>query len=370
MRLGFDATSVMAEGKGLARFQGEFLGELARIGLVPDLTVFVPAGADTARLPSVSGWRYRTVSTRPMIAWEQFGLPRSARRERLDVVVTTSERAALWGPSRVAYIFEHPRHRAERDRLVSAPLRQRLVNLVTLALFPLAMRRAAEVLVSSRSTADDLAPICKTAVVYPGVSPEFGEDDARAAAVRGRLGAEGGYFLHLASDDPRENSEMVVEALHALARLGEHPTLVVAGPLRAKHAELERLARERGVADQIVWLGFATGAELPDIYRGALAYLDPSLYEGFGLQALESLACGVPAITSDRTSLPEVVGDAGFLLDPFDINGFAEAMRRILNEPALREDLRRRARAQAAAFTWERTVRSTLAACRRVVSGP
>lgn len=366
MRLGFDATSLTANGKGLARFQGEFLRELARLELVPDLTVFVAPDADPARLPEVSGWYYRTVRTRPMLIWEQLGLPLAARREQVDVVVTTSDRAALWGPTRVMYIFEHPRHRAERDRLVSAPLRQRCVNLLTRALFPLALRRAGAVLVSSKATARDLARIRRPELVYAGVSPEFAQDDARAAAARTRLGADGGYVLHLASGDPRENSATVIEALAALAALGERLPLFVAGPVRAERAALEELARERGVADQIVWLGFVTEEELGDLYRGALAYVDPSLYEGFGLQALEAMACGTPAVTSNRTSLPEVVGDGGVLLDPYDVAGFAAALARIVREPAWREELSGRAVAHAGRFTWERTVRGTLAAAAAV----
>lgn len=366
MRLGFDATSVTTRGKGLARVQGDFLRELARLELVPDLTVFVAPDADRARLPEVTGWCYRTVRTRPMLAWEQVGLPLAARRDRLDAVITTSERAALWGPARVMYIFEHPRHRAERDRLVSAPLRQRCVNLLTRALFPLALRRAGAVLVSSSATERDLAGIRRSDVVYAGVSSEFQPDEARAAAVRSRVGADDGYLLHLASDDPRENSETVIDALAALAELGERPRLLIAGGLRTKRAPLEARARERGVSEQISWKGFVAEAELGDLYRGAIAYVDPSLYEGFGLQALEAMASGTPAVTSNRTSLPEVVGEGGVLLDPYDAAGFAAALARIVREPEWRAELVARAVAQASLFTWERTVRKAIAAARAV----
>ena len=366
MRLGFDATAVTLQGKGLARVQSDFLRELARLELAPDLTVFVAPDADGARLPEVADWTYRTVRTRPMLFWEQVGLPLAARRDRLDAVITTSERAALWGPARIMYIFEHPRHRAERDRLVSAPRRQRFVNLLTRALFPLALRRAGAVLVSSSATERDLAGIRRSEVVYAGVSPEFHPDDAGAAAARSRLDADEGYLLHLASDDPRENSETVIAALGALAELGERPPLVIAGGLRAKRAALEELARERGVSEQISWPGFVSDAELGDLYRGAIAYVDPSLYEGFGLQALEAMACGTPALTSNRTSLPEVVGDGGVLLEPYDVAGFAAALARIVREPAWRAELGARALAQAGLFTWERTVRKAISAARAV----
>src|SRR5207253_2828914 len=138
------------------------------------------------------------------------------------------------------------------------------------------MRRAALVLAASQATAADLAGIASARVVYSAASQEFSP---------GRR-AHKGYFLHLASDDPRDNSDVVLEALAELARNGDRPPLVVAGPLRGRREPLQQLARQLGVEEQVRWLGFVRGTELVELYRRALAYVDPSLYEGFGLQAL------------------------------------------------------------------------------------
>jgi glycosyltransferase involved in cell wall biosynthesis len=334
LKLGFDATSLTPEGKGLARFQREFLAAAAELGEPRELVVFVPEEPEEGALAAVRGRRYVHVETRPMLRWEQLGLPRAARALGLDVVLTLSERAALWGPARAVYVFEHPRRRSRRNREVGAPVRQRLVDGLTLALFALAQRRAAAVLAASDSTRLDLG---RGTVVYPGVSREFGPGEGRAPE----------YFLHIASHDPRDNTQTV---LAAYERLGSDVPLVVGGSRRVEGAGVE-------------WVGYRTGDALADLYRGAIAYVDPSLYEGFGLQALEALACGTPAIVSNVTSLPEVVGDAGILLEPLDVAGFAEAMRRLADDPALRAELSRKALAQAARFTWERTVRECLAAC-------
>lgn len=349
VKLGFDASSLTTEGKGLARFQGEFLRTLAPLELVPDLTVFAPKAAE---VPDAPGWRRVDVTPGSMLVWEQLGLPRAARRLGLDLLITTNERAALWGPPQVVYVYEHPRHRARRARETGVTLRQRLVDASTLLLFGLSMRRAAVVLAASEATAFDLAPLVSARVVYSAASREFTPG-----------GEVGDYFLHLASDDPRDNSEVVLRALAELALLGERPPLVIAGPLRARRGRLEELAQDLGLSGQVRWEGFLRGSKLVELYRGALAYVDPSLYEGFGLQALEALACGTPAIASNTTSLPEVVGDAGILLDSQDAGGVAQAMRRVLRDPGFRADLSRRALAQAGRFSWERTVRETLAAC-------
>jgi len=210
VRLGFDATSLTESGKGLATFQREFLR--AARGAVRELTVFVPPGAERASLPDEPGWRYVQVSPRPMLRWEQLGRPRAARRAGLDVVLHLSERASLFGPPQVVYVYEHPRHRASLNRSVGAPLRQRAVDATTLALFRLALPRVAELLVASESTRRDVG---RGEVVYPGVASVFrpGNEQPR-------------YFLHLASSDPRDNSGVVLEAY---ARLDEPPGLVVGG---------------------------------------------------------------------------------------------------------------------------------------------
>jgi glycosyltransferase involved in cell wall biosynthesis len=349
MRLGFDATSLTQAGKGVARFQREFLSAAAEDGLVDDLDVFVPLEPDRNALPTRAGWRYHRVATSPMVAWEQLRRPRLARKLKLDAVITLSERAALWGPPEVVYVYEHPKHRARRSREVGIDARQRLVDLTTLAQFRLTRMRAAVVVAASRSTARDIGT---DIVVYSGVSREFTPAD------RPRT-----YFLHLASDDPRDNSDVVIDAYSEYGQ--DAPRLVIAGPIDRARPALEQRASMRGV--EVEWRGFQTGDALVELYRGAIAYIDPSLYEGFGLQAAEALACATPVISSDRTSLPEVVGDAGILLDPGDVEGFADALRRVALDPAFAAELGRKGVAQAARFTWAATVRGVLDACAEVV---
>lgn len=358
MRLGFDATALTEGGKGIARVQSEFLRTLAALRLAPDVTVFLPVRPDERLVPRVEGWSYRHVDVRPSIFWDLVGLPRAARRERLDIVLTTSDRAPLWGPPTVVYLFEHPRRRARRAREVGAPLRQRLIDALNSAIFPLAMRRARVVLAASKWTAAELGRLRDVRVVGAGVSAAFTQ--------RVRRSSEAPYFLHVASDDPRDNSELVVDALAKLAESGARPGLVVAGKISARLPALRTRSEQLDVHSQITWAGFRSDDELAELYRDAVTYVDPSLYEGFGLQALESLACGTPVIASNRTSLPEVVGDAGVLLDPLDVDGFAAAMGRMLDDAAFLEELRGRTQAQAARFTWEQTVRASIAACESV----
>jgi glycosyltransferase involved in cell wall biosynthesis len=115
-----------------------------------------------------------------------------------------------------------------------------------------------------------------------------------------------------------------------------------------------------GLKDAVVFLGQVPADILPALYNGAVAFAYPSLYEGFGLPPLEAMACGVPVIASDTSSLPEVVGDAGVLVDPKDTDALADALAALLNDDERRAELSARGLARARAFSWEKAARKTL----------
>jgi len=150
--------------------------------------------------------------------------------------------------------------------------------------------------------------------------------------------------FHLASSDPRDNTETV---LAAFRRVDADIELLVGGGLGTREPELRALAGPR-----VRFLGRVSDDELVALYRGALAFVDVPLYEGFGYQVLEAMACGAPVVASSTTSIPEVVGDAGLLCGPLDAEAIAAALRRVLEDPG---DMRERGLAQASRFTWEKT---------------
>ena len=177
-------------------------------------------------------------------------------------------------------------------------------------------------------------------VVYPGLDERFSPGEGR--------GGER-YVLHLGSNDARDNTATVVRAF-ALARerASEPVRLLVAGGATGPGA------------DGVEFLGRVSDEELVALYRGAAAYLDATLYEGFGYQPLEAMACGAPVVASSATSSPEVAGDAALLVDPQDGDAVAAALVRVLEEPGLAEDLRRKGFERSREFTWERTADALL----------
>ena len=129
------------------------------------------------------------------------------------------------------------------------------------------------------------------------------------------------------------------------------------------------MAAEAGAPEAVVTLGSVEEKRIRALYRGALALVYPSLYEGFGLPLVEAMASGTPVLASHEASMPEVLGGAGVLLDPRDVSAWREALIRLLNDEALRTDLRARGLARAATFTWQRTARLTLDVYREVARG-
>jgi glycosyltransferase involved in cell wall biosynthesis len=122
-----------------------------------------------------------------------------------------------------------------------------------------------------------------------------------------------------------------------------------------------------GLQEQVTFTGYVPDEDLPALYNAAELFVFPSLYEGFGLPVLEAMACGAPVVTSNTSSLPEVAGDAAILVDPYDVNAIAQAMRQVLEDPALAEALRQKGLERAKLFTWEKTARQTIAVYEKVL---
>jgi glycosyltransferase involved in cell wall biosynthesis len=329
-RLAVDATAVAPGAKGIGRVARGTAETLAARGV--DVVALVQEGAEL-RAPR------QVVRARPAVRWEQLGLRRAA--DEHGAVLTFTERLPVGARGRfVVWLYELPQRRLERSR----GLYQRGSDLVTRALWKRSLRAAWRVAAGSRATAEELERALpelrgRVAVLYPGLDPRF-------APGPGRSGER--YLLHIGSADPRDNTEAALAAF-ARARPAGSVRLLVAGGVRGPRQ------------DGVEFLGRVSDEELVGLYRGAAAYLDTSLFEGFGYQALEALACGAPYVGSNATSLPEVVGDAGLLVDPSDVEALAAAVVRVLDEPGLAEDLRRRGIERARHFTWDRTADALLA---------
>jgi glycosyltransferase involved in cell wall biosynthesis len=241
---------------------------------------------------------------------------------------------------------------------------------------PVALERSAQVLVDSEYVRGEVIATFGVSpdrihTAHLGVAPGFRPRGAQAtAATLDELDlVHGQYLLTVGTIEPRKNVAHVLAAYALLpAHLRDRYPLVVAGAEGWRAADLERELRNLAGRGQIRFLGRVSGATLPDLYAGAAAFVFPSLYEGFGLPPLEAMASGVPVVTSGRASLPEVVGDAGLVLDPDDPSGTALLLGSLLGDAAERARLAQAGVARAARFTWAACAETTLAAYRRALA--
>jgi glycosyltransferase involved in cell wall biosynthesis len=206
-------------------------------------------------------------------------------------------------------------------------------------------------------------------VVYEGVNVGYRPLNAgEAADTAAGHGLPAGYILFLGSVEKRKNVHGLLQAYARLRQMGEQRPLVIVG-LRRSSAAIEQPLRELDLHPHVIFTGYLPDQDLPAIYSAADLFVFPSLYEGFGLPPLEAMACGTPVVCSHAGSLPEVVGDAAITVDPHDIEGLAEAMRRVLDDQVLRQELREKGLARARLFSWEKAARQTIEVYQQVLNG-
>ncbi|RPI19545.1 MAG: glycosyltransferase family 1 protein [Acidobacteriales bacterium] len=227
------------------------------------------------------------------------------------------------------------------------------------------VRRADGLIAISNSTRDDAVRILglspdRIAVIYPGVAEPFFQTTPNCARVAAaKYGLSRPYVLFVGTIEPRKNIDALLEAFAQLpASLRSEFELVLAGP--AGWANPETLARLRSPDSGARYLGYVPEQDLPGLTAGATVFVYPSLYEGFGLPLGQAMAAGVPLITSNVSSMPEVAGDAALLVDPRSPSELAAAMQRLLLSPGLRAELAQNGISLAKRYTWETCARQSL----------
>lgn len=188
-------------------------------------------------------------------------------------------------------------------------------------------------------------------------------DEREVGSVLGRYGIRGEYVLAVGSIQPRKNLARLVRAYSDLRRERGRvklPQLVLVGKQAWLYDSILKTIEDEGIRQSVVLTGYVSESELPALYSGARCFVYPSVFEGFGLPPLEAMRCGAPVLVGNRTSLPEVVGDAALTFDPFDAGEIARAIARVLDDARLRDELKRRGLERAALFDWRNTARMTL----------
>ncbi len=381
LRVAFDATLLGARFSGVERAVAHTLAALAAtappqarlaayVGERFDAyeAEFHPGGLDPTGRLALRRVPLDNANRLARLAWSQLSLARLARAAGDDLLHSPAYLCPLAGGlPRVLGLFD-------LIALDNPDLATRANRLNYGLWLPHCVRRAEAVVVPSEAVAEAVtrrwpAAAARLTVVPLGVEPRFaaaGEADVARVVERFRLPKR--YVLWVGNVEPKKNVAVLLRAWSRAAELGlDLPQLVLAGALSWSSEGLCDDWLARGLQQQVRLLGRVADGDLPALYAGATAFAFPSLAEGFGLPPLEAMAAGVPVIAARIGALSEVVGEAGLLVPPDDADGWATALARVCDEPALAERLADAGRARAAEYSWERTARATWAVYAQVL---
>jgi glycosyltransferase involved in cell wall biosynthesis len=367
VRVGIDARALAAQyPTGVENYVINLLLALARLDDAPEIIAYLDRPPSRPTIAAALPAGNVTIKViRAPVGWLRLALPLHLLRDRVRVAQfpSTILPPLLPCPAVVTVhdlAWLHHPETYERDDLEMQRLAIRSAG------------RAARVIAVSEATAADLQAARfdpkRITVIHLGVSASFRPDgptiSPHAFPGAGRLA--GGYLLYNGTLRARKNLRRLLKAYHQVCAEVPAPPLVLAGKMTAYGEELSSQARGMGIADQVVFPGYVPDELLPALYRGATILVYPSLYEGFGLQILEAMACGTPVITSNTSSMPEVAGDAALLVDPGSVPEIAAGLKQMLTDQQLRRSLSQRGLARSRQFTWERTARETAAVYRQM----
>ncbi|HAU30906.1 MAG TPA: glycosyltransferase family 1 protein [Desulfotomaculum sp.] len=233
-------------------------------------------------------------------------------------------------------------------------------------LFPRTLKTADKIITDSNSTKKDLInyfniPEEKIKVIFLGVDEKFKPlDKEEINEVKQRYNLNFPFILYVGTLEPRKNIPTLIKAFYKLKKKNIEHKLVITGKKGWKYKKIFETIDKLNLQKNVTFTGYVSDEDLPALYNTADLFVYPSLYEGFGFPPLEAMACGTPVITSNTSSLPEVVGDAGIMVNPYDVDGLADAMHEVLTNDGLREDMIKKGLERAKMFSWEKCARETL----------
>lgn len=368
MRIGIDTTAMPRQRVGA----GNYIFNLTRAVLAHDTQNDYVVFAKASDLPDLAIHSLRAMPivsasdiSLKRILWEQIRLPMLVRKLRLDVLHSPHYTMPWFAGCRSVVTFH------DMIFFLYPELHTTYKTIFFRTMILVSLRRAQMIIADSESTRRDVlrllhADPMKIVTVPLGVSSLYRPLD-HSGAIRQTYHLPDKFILFVGVLEPRKNLTTLIRAFRLLRDRGCLHALVIVGRKGWMYADLFREVERLNLRDQVIFTGYVPEADLPGLFNAAEFFVYPSVYEGFGLPVLEAMACGTPVITSNVSSMPEIVDDAGVLIDPNNVEELAEQMFVLAANADKRIELRTKGLARARLFSWERTARETIAVYARVL---
>jgi len=355
---------------GVSRYIHSLLTNVLRVDPEGDYTVFVNNRCALSLSAALRPSRLPTGRPLVRILWEQACQPLQLLKERIALLHSPVNVQPLWLPCKgVVTVTDLSFLAFPQTFRTGRRLYQRWFTRWS-------VRRADRIIAISSTTREDVTrlfkvPADRVVVIFPGVDARYHpvEDQKELDRFRRQRGLSERFVLFVGTLEPRKNLLTLLQGYAAFRRLGGGYKLALVGGRGWLYEPVLAAIEELGLHQEVIVPGFVPEEELPLWYNAAEALAYPSLYEGFGLPPLEAMACGRPVAVSDASSLPEVVGDAGLLVDPHQPDAWTEALQRLWQDAAYRADLAAQGLKRAQQFSWERMARETVGVYRSVLAG-
>ncbi len=380
MKIAIDARWIYREISGIGVYTRALIAEFARMKTEHEFVLIFcdedlrKRTSDELGLDAVEHISCEMVSYSLFSVRNQVLLPRWLKRHEIDI---------FHSPNYMIPLCAFPR--GERGRIacvvtihdmIPMIFREQVAKSRKARMYPLfryLMKQVAEradaILTVSNSSARDIISLLnipaseekKVTTVYNGVDPLF-VPRVKEGETADLNEAQEKSLLYVGRSDPYKNITVLLRAFYKARKLSDFPLrLVIAGSKDPRYPEPERLCSELKLTEYATWTGYLTPKELLGVYQDADLLVHPSRYEGFGLQIVEAMSCGTPVVCSNAASLPEVAGEAGIMISPDDVDGFSDAILRVVEYPELQRELSRRGLEQASRFSWSKAAKETLA---------
>ncbi len=365
MRIGIDATPIFLRKGGIGYYTQNLLESLTRLDPENEYLLFKTTGN-----PPESPLSFLDRPNICVIQTSKEFQKWRSRREHIDLYHGTNFR--LRGKGRMGNVVTI--HDLAFKRYPQF-LKKKYGQFLSILKTKRDVHRADRVIAVSRQTARDIVEFLKVdprkiKVIYHGVDSQFRPDVPLGfiSAVRNKYGlGTSPYILWVGTIEPRKNLQALIKSYGQLKTFHREYSLVLGGGWGWKYEEIFPLIRSLGETVKVT--GYLSREDLIALYAGAYLFVYPSLYEGFGMPLLEAMSSGVPVIASNTSCIPEVVGEAGILVNPLDVLQMAGAITRVLSDKALHASLREKGMERAKSFTWDRAAQETLVLYREIIRG-